>query len=191
VVSLPNGSKDFYKEGIIKENIIYSCGRLLKRKGFQYLVEAFNNIAVSDWKLVIIGDGPYRSELERIAKGNKNIIFTGWLNHKDKEFIDIINKAKIFALLSKAESQGIVYLEAMSAKCAIIASNITACAETVSEDVGYLVERENVKEISEVFRDVMSDDHKLESFMENSRKRYERFYKWENIVKKYVKLYEE
>jgi glycosyltransferase involved in cell wall biosynthesis len=188
IVVLPNGARNFYIPRIKKENIIFSSGRLFERKGFQFLIMAFNKLYLKNWKLYILGDGPYKEKLVKLAKNNKNIIFTGWIDNKNKKYIDVVNKAKIFSLLSQSESQGIVYLEAMSTGCAIIASNITACKETITLDIGYLVERENVEEITKKIKTLIENEEKLRKFMKNSRKRYKKMYTYENIIKKYEQL---
>jgi len=188
IIVIPNGSRDFLMEGIKKENIILSVGRIHEGKGFQYLIEAFKKINSDDWKLYLVGDGPYKKKLEKIAKGNKNIILTGWIDNKGEKFIELINKAKVFSLLSAFESQGIVYLEAMSAGCSILASDINACKETVSDEVGYLVQRDNVNEVELKLRRLMDDRIKLDLFMKNSRKRYEEKYNWDKIIEEYKKI---
>ena len=71
---IPNGSRDFFVKGIKKENIILSVGRLLERKGFQYLIKAFNEMNLNDWKLIIIGDGPYKEELLNFAGDRKSVV---------------------------------------------------------------------------------------------------------------------
>ncbi|MDK2907718.1 MAG: L-malate glycosyltransferase [Candidatus Woesearchaeota archaeon] len=187
-IVLPNGSSDFYMKGIKKENIIVSSGRMHVGKGFQYIIRAFNELNPESWKLFLLGDGPYKKELVKNAKGNPNIIFTGWINNNTKRYRSILNKAKIFVLLSEFESQGIVYLEAMSAGCAILASNISACKETVSPNVGYLVNRKNIAEIKKKLKELMYDDVRLNQMMSKARKRYEDNYKWDKIIKKYEAL---
>jgi len=188
IIVLPSGSKDFARNDIEKENIILSVGRMHEGKGFQYLIEAFKKIDSDDWKLYLVGNGPYKKILEKMAEGDENIIFTGWIDNKGEKFIELINKAKVFSLLSAFESQGIVYLEAMSAGCSILASNINACKETASDDIGYLVQRDNVNKVELKLRRLMDDKTKLDFFMNNSRKRYEEKYNWDKIIEEYKKI---
>lgn len=185
---IPNSSKDFYKRNVPKENIILSSGRLLERKGIQYLIKSFLELDKNDWKLYIAGDGPFRKNLEKLSRGNDNIVFMGWLDNAKPEYQEILNQARIFSLLSSSETQGIVFIEAMSTACAILSSNITACKETVTEDIGFLVERDNIKHIKEKLYALMKDEQLLEKFMKNSRKRYQENFQYENIVKKYISL---
>jgi glycosyltransferase involved in cell wall biosynthesis len=186
ILTIPNGSSDFRDKSVKKENIIMSSGRLLERKGFQYLIKAFNDLNSKDWKLYIVGDGPYKKELLKLANKNKNIIFTGWLDNTQEKYKRILNKSKIFSLLSSRETQGIVFIEGMSTGCAVISSDITACKETVSKDVGFLVARENVEEIKDKLKTLTGNKKLLNQFMKNSRKRYEKNFRYGGIIEKYL-----
>ena len=188
ITVLPNGSQDFLKQGIEKENIILSVGRMHEGKGFQYLIDGFKKINHENWKLCLVGEGPYKETLKKITGDDKNIIFTGWMNNNGDEFIELINKAKIFSLLSAFESQGIVFLEAMSTGCAILASNINACKETVTDDVGFLVQRDKVDIVAEKLNEMICDRDKLNFFMKKARNRYCDIYRWDDIIKEYANL---
>jgi glycosyltransferase involved in cell wall biosynthesis len=182
---IPNGSKDLKIEGVEKENIIFSSGRLLKRKGFHLLIKAFKKIEHVGWKLFIVGDGPYRKELERVAGNRADIIFTGWLDRESPEYLEIANKAKIFALLSSAESQGISYIEAMSTGCAILASSVTATLETVDEKIGSRCDHNDMSDIERKFEGLIKSENILKQFMRNSRERYIQKFLYNNIVHEY------
>lgn len=183
---IPNGSADFCT-GAKKENIIFSSGRLLPRKGFQYLIKAFDSLALSGWKLYIAGDGPYAGQLKKITS-NKNIIFTGWLNNSEPYYRELLNKSKIFCLLSTNESQGIAYIEAMSAGCAIISSDLSASRETVTDDIGYRVIYNDIDQIKSKIRALAEDKKALSGFMVMSRKRFEKYFTYPTIIRKYLKL---
>lgn len=190
ITVIPNGCEDKQIKGVAKKNIIASAARFLERKGIQYVIQAFDNIHADNWKLYIIGDGPYRGRLERLAKKNKNIIFTGWLNGQSEAYRQIINETKIFALPSANESQGIVYIEAMSAMCAIIATDGSGCRETVSSREGYLIQPD-VRGLEEVLKNLMHNKAKLEKFMIAARFRYEKDFMYPEIIQKYIKVFEQ
>ena len=62
---IPNPIKNIklYPE-VEREKIILNVGRLVPEKGQKYLIDAFSRIDGKDWKLVILGEGVLRSELE-------------------------------------------------------------------------------------------------------------------------------
>lgn len=187
IAVIPNGSRDFYKQGVPKEKIIVSSGRLLQRKGYHLLIRCFQELNPKGWTLYIVGDGPYRSELESLVD-HPGIVFTGWLDNTSEEYTQLMNRASVFALLSSRESQGIVYIEAMSCACAILASDITACRETVSDDVGYRVPLTESGTIKARLSALIVDDDLREACMVKARERYLGLFRYEQIIDRYLAL---
>ncbi|MBC8495983.1 glycosyltransferase, partial [archaeon] len=66
LVKVPNGIHPSKFSPGKKKKIILSTGRLLPRKGFQYLIKAVSDIE-SDYEVHICGDGPMMSELRELA----------------------------------------------------------------------------------------------------------------------------
>lgn len=188
VTVIPNGAQNFAQTTSKKTKSIVTCGRLLPRKGFQLIINTFKKIKKPEWKLYIIGEGPYRADLEQLARSDNRIIFTGWLNNKEQAFRTILNQATIFSLLSSSESQGIVYIEAMSCSCAILAPDSTACKETVDKTCGYLVDLSKEEIIEQKLRHLMDDIDKTITMGKNARKRYEHMFEYTKIIPKYEKL---
>ena len=105
-----------------------SVGNLIPIKGHDLLLRAF--AAMQDrlpaiappHSLEIIGDGPERARLEQLAQelgiGTK-VHFRG--RHSRREVADAMRRATVFALPSRYEGLGCVYLEAMSAGKPVIA----------------------------------------------------------------------
>jgi glycosyltransferase involved in cell wall biosynthesis len=126
--------------------------------------------------------------LEHLAPTNNDIIFTGWLEPNGPELIALYNKAKIFALTSQRESQGIVYIEAMSAGCAILGSDCGAIKETVSSDVGLLANPTDPADIKDKLATMISSPELLDRFSERSKMRYQNNYLWDKIIAEYLEL---
>jgi len=64
--------------------VVIYVGYLIPRKGVATLIRAYQQARRSDSVLVIAGDGPQRAELEAIARGDRDIIFTGYLEGEAK-----------------------------------------------------------------------------------------------------------
>ncbi|MEK6924679.1 MAG: glycosyltransferase family 4 protein [Nanoarchaeota archaeon] len=184
---IPYPMKDFLIKSLKKENIIISSGRLLPRKGFQYLIKAFESANLEGWKLYIIGDGPYKNELKSMAKNNPEIIFTGWLDNSSKKYKELFNKSKIFSLLSSKETLGVVFQEAMSTKCAIISSNLSGCPETVG-NTGSLVKPSDVSKVKEKLTYLVKNPKILKRYAKDARKRYENVFSLKTVIPKYEDL---
>lgn len=107
------------------QSIVY-VGRLEKRKGVRYLIQAFDILSRSnpDVQLRIIGDGTDRAKLEEFVDSNKipRVIFHGYVEEEDK--IQAIADADIFCSPALyGESFGIVLLEAMALGTVVLAGN--------------------------------------------------------------------
>jgi glycosyltransferase involved in cell wall biosynthesis len=138
MIVIPNGIDTEKFKPQSKKNYIFSSGRLLRRKGFQYLIQAVSDENLR-WEVHIAGDGPMRGQLERLAEKSKTkIVFHGWLDNTGKEYKDLLEQAAIFVLASEKENASVALLEAMSAGCSIITTNVAGAFETVGE-VGEII----------------------------------------------------
>lgn len=101
---------------IPKENkILLFVGRLAKEKNIEELINYLNRIKRKNISFLIVGDGPYRQELENLTS-DKNmedqIIFTGMV--ETSQIAQYYQLADIFVNASTSESQGLTYIEAMA-----------------------------------------------------------------------------
>ena len=107
---------------------ILTVGRFVPEKGFSYLIDAFNQSDLPDWKLVIAGDADhetvYSKELKVKAGKNKNIVLTGFISGTPLN--ELYSHGGLFVLPSYYEGLPIVLLEAMSYGLSSIVSHIEA-----------------------------------------------------------------
>ena len=110
---------------------ILTVGRLEERKGTAYLVRAVrahNARGASQWRLVIVGDGPERARLEALAAHDDLISFEGALGDEQKRAW--LRCASVVAAPSThGESFGLVVLEPMAAEVPVVASDIEGYRE--------------------------------------------------------------
>jgi glycosyltransferase involved in cell wall biosynthesis len=96
-----------------KEKMLLYVGRLEEYKGVQYIIQSLPGL--QDFRLKIVGRGPYEKELHNIAEklGVKERI--EWLkNLSRKELLECYADADIFLMLSSHESYGITVAEALA-----------------------------------------------------------------------------
>jgi len=188
LVVMPNGiEKDVYIPGT-KEKIILSTGRLLHRKGFQYLIEAVHDID-SGYQLYICGDGPMMDELKHMAEGSLTpVVFHGWISNKSDAYKELLSKASIFSLVS-IENSSVSLVEAMSAGCAMITSKTSGCAETVA-DAGKLVEHGAVDGVKKALLEYFEDPELVRRNGQKARKRIEEVLDWEKVYKGYQVIWQ-
>jgi starch synthase len=113
---------------LIKDQYIFTLGRFVPEKGFDYLIRAYAQSTISKkYKLVIAGDADHESEysleLKALAKQN-NVILTGFI--KGEKLRQLFSHAALFVIPSFYEGLPIALLEAMSYKLPILSSNIAA-----------------------------------------------------------------
>jgi len=129
--------------------LIFGCyGRMVNKKGFHIVLDAFKNFTETDIKaeLIIGGDGPEMASLkyqsEALGLGG-HVKFIGWI--KDVEtFLKTID---IFVLPSIDEPFGIAVLEAMAIGKTIISTKSQGPREILNNKNAYLVEINDVNSL--------------------------------------------
>jgi glycosyltransferase involved in cell wall biosynthesis len=81
---------------------------------------------------VIVGEGPDRKYLEKIAKGHKNIQFIGFVKDEEVKLLYEIAKVLLFCGI---EDFGLVPLEAMASGTPVLAYGYGGVLETVKEGI--------------------------------------------------------
>ncbi|MFA5173568.1 MAG: glycosyltransferase family 4 protein [Candidatus Pacearchaeota archaeon] len=132
------------------KNIIF-VGRLIYAKGVQDLINAFAQLENKDLKLTIVGDGPYKKDLEELTKKlnlNNRIIFTGEKNKK--EVLDLLSKSDLFINPSYSEGLPTSVLEAGAVGLPVIATDVGGTNEVIINNItGILINQKDPKEIKE------------------------------------------
>ena len=149
-----------FKDG--KLNILF-VSRLEKRKGLNYLLQAFKQVKeeIPNCRLIIVGPGTrLRRKYERyVAKsGLKDVIFVGLVAYD--ELPRYYKTADVFCAPAIAsESFGIILLEAMSMGKPIVASNISGYANVVSHGVdGLLVPPADKDKLAKALISLLGDE---------------------------------
>jgi glycosyltransferase involved in cell wall biosynthesis len=114
--------------------LIVTLARLAPEKGLQYLLRAMPVIleAAPRTRLVLVGDGPQRAELETLAAGLKigpSVIFAGYRT----DATEILAAADLFVLPSLSEPAGLALLEAMCLEIPVIATGAGGPLEIVCD----------------------------------------------------------
>lgn len=174
------------------KTILY-IGRLEKRKGVEYLLQAYNLLVDRDpdVHLIIAGDGPDRRKLENMAAELElgNITFTGYVTHDEK--MALLREADLFcAPALYGESFGIVLLEAMATGVVTVAGNNPGYA-SVLQDIGSL-SLVNPRDSEEFARrlDVMLHDENLRRLWKKWAAEQIPQYSYDRIVDQYLEVYQ-
>lgn len=138
--------------------VIVACGRFVKQKGFNVLIEAMSKLG-SDIRLILVGDGEERKSLTtQIEHLNlqERISLVGY----DRNPFRYIAKADAFVMPSLWEGLPIVLLEALSLGVPIIASDCPTGPREILNDgkCGVLVEPNNPDLLAEKIESLLSDE---------------------------------
>lgn len=143
-----------------KKTVLF-VGRLVSIKGVEYLIEAMKGI---DARLVIVGEGPLKEELEAKAKEAAiDCVFMGGKSHE--ELKTIYASADVFAAPSitmpngAQEGLGLVALEAMSSGVPVIGSRSGGIKEVIKDgENGLLVDEKNAAQLRKAIKDIINSD---------------------------------
>ncbi len=173
--------------------LVMTVARLEKVKGVRFLIEASKklNSSIPGFKLVVVGGGSQRKNLEKLASDlglGEKVKFTGPL--PSEKIPSCLALADCFVLPSLSEGFGIAILEAQAAGVPVVASRIGGITDIIQEgETGLLAEPGKVQDIVGGVLKVHSD----RAFSQNLAKRAKiklQDYKWENICQKVFEIYE-
>lgn len=142
-------------------------------------------------KLLLIGDGPDRSECERLSRElglYEDVKFLG----KQEGLVDILTSADIFLMPSQSESFGLSALEAMACGLPVVSSSVGGLPELVSHnESGFIAEIGDIDRMAKYVVQLLTNPKKYEVFSENARNRAVEKFEINKIVPEYESYYEE
>ena len=177
-----------------KKNEILYVGRMdLLNKNVDRIIVVWKDLykKFPDWKLVLVGDGPDRNYLEKLAIENEieNIDFMGFLKEEPIEFY---KRASIFMLTSDLEGFGLVITEAMSFGCVpVVYASYPAVYDIIEDGIsGFITPAPYDAEITKLrVINLIEDNDMRRSMSASAIRRSECFLvsniadKWENLLK--------
>lgn len=175
---------------------ILSVGRLRKQKGHDLLITAFKKITnkYPQWKLIIIGEGVRRKNLEKQIQELKlqdKIFLPGCVNNPQ----NIIKQADFFVFPSRWEGLGNALLEAMSCGIPVIATDCDFGPKSyVRNNIdGLIIKSEDVNALANALEMLINDEKLRETYGKNAKDILNRFNLgkimplWNNMIQKVIK----
>ncbi len=158
--------------GIAGKYLVY-MGRISYEKNISHLIEAFSLMAKRepDLKLMLVGDGPERSQLEdlsvKLGLAGK-IIFTGYLF--GRKLSEALEASDAFITLSLSENQPISVLQAMASGLPVVAVAANGMKELIVDGVnGLLLSNDDPKTVAEKTLGLINNKKQLSEFSRLSR----------------------
>jgi len=171
---------------------ILFIGRLIARKGFQYVVQALPRIQTLcsvPFEVEVVGTGAMRSHLDGLAVklGVSHLIkYVGTVPYE--KLHESYQGADIFVLTSESEGMPAVTLEAMGCGLPIVTTNIPGNQEIVQEGInGYLVNVGDTEKLAQALTRLITDEQ-LRKKMGAASRQSVQSYEWREIIKRYENI---
>ncbi len=171
------------------ERILLHASNFRKVKRIEDVVRIFANVQEQiPSKLLFVGDGPERPEIESICR-ELNLMDQVRFVGRQEQMEDILAIADLFLLTSEYESFGLAALEAMAAGVPVVSTNAGGLPEiNVPGVTGYLSQVGDVKDMTEHALQILKDDKTLKQFKQQAFKHAGTF-DIHNIIPLYEALY--
>lgn len=185
------------KFGFSRNNIVIGVvARLVSDKGHEYLIRAMEELSrrFPNVRLLIVGDGNYRSKLESLVKSlklDRIVFFAGNVPHKD--VMRALGAIDIFSLPATwREGFGLSIVEAMACYKPVIVTNIWSLNSLVQNDVtGILIEPKQVEPLVEGIARLILDPAARNRIGKAARDMTERFFSIPRMADEIYHVYEE
>jgi phosphatidylinositol alpha-mannosyltransferase len=176
-----------------KLNILF-VGRMEKRKGLNYLLEAYKEVKqkIPNSRLIVVGPGTrLRKKYEKQVKRHalQDVVFVGYTSYDDLP--RYYKTADIFCSPATGrESFGIVLLEAMAVGTPVVASNIEGYANVLTQGVdGLLVPPKDTRMLAQALLSLLLDEP-LRQQMGAKGILKAKEYSWEHIAQRVLNYYQ-
>ncbi|MBA3733145.1 glycosyltransferase family 4 protein [Patescibacteria group bacterium] len=167
---------------------IGTISELHKNKGLEYTISALAKIK-SDFAYFIIGRGEVRNNLEKLIKENNltdKVFLLGFIQSAE----NYLKAFDIFTLTSTKEGLPYTLLEAGQAGLPVIASSVGGIPDIIDDKInGMLVEKANVKEISDALDFLIQNPETRNEYGTKLKEKIEKDFSIEKMLQETIKFY--
>jgi glycosyltransferase involved in cell wall biosynthesis len=179
-------------------NCLLFVGRLVQKKGLRYLLEAMPIIRRThpEAKLTIAGDGPDRSELNRLADVlglHDGVEFLGSVSNQNLAEVyqgaDVVIFPSVVDCSGDQEGFGLVLVEALGCGCAVVATDLPAMRDIVENGrTGLVVGQRSPEQIAKAVVRLIENPALRRFLAMKGRNHVLKRFDWEAIVHKYAEV---
>ena len=175
-----------------REWVIGIVARLTEEKRHCDLLEAFAEVArtFDHCKLLIVGDGDKRGQLEALAKQKgieRKVEFAGF----QENVSPYLSRMDLFVLPSRTEGTPLTIFEAMACGLPVVATNVGGVPDIVQQsETGLIVEPGRPSELARAIKQMLSEPAKMRTMGRKGKERVLRDFHPDNFIRKHEALYE-
>jgi glycosyltransferase involved in cell wall biosynthesis len=169
--------KEKIKEDNLNKKIIFSFGRLVSHKGFNYLIDVAK-ILGDDYMVYVGGSGPMYEKLEEKSSNVKNFKLLGRLDENNLEAYMQSSNLFAFTSYNKAEAFGLALAEALAHGLPCVTFKVEGSGinfVSLNNVTGFEVENQNPEKFSNAIKEILSNPLLQKRFSEEALKRSELF----------------
>ena len=183
ITVIKNGIDKFWKsnKSYKNNNEILYVGNIRKHKNVNLLINAFENINNSSFKLLLIGNSD--SYLKKNNFKNSNIKFIDEVDRK--KLIEYYNNARLLVLPSRYEGFGFTPLESMACDCPALVSDFSAIRE-ICQDGAFYFNLDKEDDLKDKIMYLLNNEEVCDNLIKNGREII-RQYDWGKTVHETIK----
>jgi len=182
------------REKYKNKKIIFSLGRLVYYKGFEYLVKSAKYLS-DDYVILLGGIGSLKQELQNLVNKNNlqdRVKLVGRID--DADLGSYYKSCSVFCLSSvvKSEAFGIVQIEAMSFGKPVVATKIEGSGvDWVNCDgvSGINITPKQSQELANAFVEITANKDRYDEYCKNAKQRFQEVFVRDEMVDGVLKLY--
>ena len=183
--------------GIGEAPLVVAAGRLVRKKGFEYLIGAAwdLNHRHPNVRIVIAGEGDLAAELTSKASGVPNVRLLG--RQDQDQVAHLLAAADVVVVPSVHDDAGNVdglpnvALEAMAAAAPMVATNVGGLPQAIADGVtGRLVREKDAPALASAIGDLLADPPRARALGEAARRRVETDFSWARTAERFEAAYD-
>ena len=179
--------------------VVVCVSRMVPRKGQDTLIRAWPLVLATtpDATLLLVGDGPYRSRLERMARHlgvDRSVVFTGAPSRA--ELPAYFDAGNVFAMPCRTrrrgldvEGLGMVFLEAAATGLPVVGGDSGNSADAIRDgETGYVVPGVGVADLADRLKRLLNDPGAAKAMGEKGLAWVHREWRWEIVAQRFTEI---
>ena len=190
---LQKGDQENNQEKNLSAPIIITTSRLVEKNGLDTLIRAVGMVKkkMPAIRCHILGDGPERSNLERLTKElhlEGEVKFLGSVPFENVP--DHLREAAVFVRLSRFEGMGVSFVEALAAGVPVVATSVGGIPDVIVDGkTGLFAKMDDPEDAAEKILRLLHDPALARALAENGQKMVRERFLWDSIAKQYGEVF--